>query len=179
MYNDYKIENVELLNYVGLSKKELLKTLEWRNNVNIRSKMFNSNIITENDHLNFVESLKQLNERTYWLCRHKGRDIGVIYLYNWNKQSVWWGYFSNPEFLTSSYGVLMEQVVMELVFNKLNYKELLCESLRTNTSVLKIHKLFGFKEISIENRVVIMKNNKNQWAEQKEELAPLMNMFRR
>ena len=76
-------------------------------------------------------------------------------------------------------GVLMEQVVMELVFNKLNYKELLCESLRTNTSVLKIHKLFGFKEISIENRVVIMKNNKNQWAEQKEELAPLMNMFRR
>lgn len=76
---EYESHGFTFKNFVMLTLEEKLKILEWRNSDKVRQVMVNKEIITENDHLKFIESLKERDDCYYWLVKNKnGDDIGVL-----------------------------------------------------------------------------------------------------
>ncbi len=97
--NIFEFKNYTYKNYVLLSNQEKKMILEWRNHTNNRKWMFNQNIILLDNHLNFIESLKENSNSFYWLVIKEGTPIGginLIHLQSDNK-SAEIGYFLDPD----------------------------------------------------------------------------------
>lgn len=58
IYKDYTITN--FINTIDIEKKLIL---DWRNDENVRKWMVNKNIISYNEHLNYINSLKNNNQK--------------------------------------------------------------------------------------------------------------------
>ncbi len=60
---------LELINFVDMSLDEKKMVLEWRNHPNIRKYMYNRYTISLEEHLNYIESLKNAKDKRYFLVR--------------------------------------------------------------------------------------------------------------
>ncbi len=52
-------------NFIDCSQIELENILDWRNEANIRENSFNSDIISRENHFNYIKSLKNRKDRFY------------------------------------------------------------------------------------------------------------------
>lgn len=59
-------------NFVMLSDEEVKNVWQWRNDESIRKWMYNSDIIPWDNHLKFIESLKNREDKYYWLVSDTG-----------------------------------------------------------------------------------------------------------
>ena len=82
-YKIYTLDGYTYENFVSLDRKELEMILTWRNHAEIRKWMMNTAPITLEDHLAYVESLKQRDDAYYWLVRRGGIPVGFLIL--WEK----------------------------------------------------------------------------------------------
>ena len=84
-YKIYTLDGYTYENFVSLDRKELEMILTWRNHAEVRKWMMNTAPITLEDHLAYVESLKQRDDAYYWLVRqwrsssHPRRTYGRAY----------------------------------------------------------------------------------------------------
>jgi len=113
---DLEVHGVSFKNFIKLNNNEIIEVLNWRNHEQVRSMMISKEIISINDHIQFIEKLKKTNEKVYWVAIFKGKLIGVVDLYNINEESAFWGYYLNPEYIGSSYGILLEYLILEIAF---------------------------------------------------------------
>lgn len=87
----------DIINYVDCSREQLLEILRLRNLDAIRLRMANPNIISEENHFNFVERLKGNKDRVYFAVYCDGTLVGTYNLTK-EKEGVWErGIFANPE----------------------------------------------------------------------------------
>lgn len=56
-HGNFKIKELEVINFIKLSDEERKMVLDWRNHENIRKWMYSDDIITEEGHANFVDKL--------------------------------------------------------------------------------------------------------------------------
>lgn len=105
-YKDYQIDNYLYRNFITLSLDEKEKVLEWRNNEKIRRWMNHSEIIPLDNHLRYIESLKNRDDVFYWLVYKDGEAVGVVDILNVEEEnnSVETGYYLNPDLLDSGFG---------------------------------------------------------------------------
>lgn len=71
-------KNAILRNFTELESYEIERVLDWRNSENIRLNSFNKHIITDNEHLNFIKSLRQKNDKIYNMAYIDNAPAGVI-----------------------------------------------------------------------------------------------------
>lgn len=75
----YESHGYKFKNFVSLTHEEKLMILEWRNHNKVRRMMVNKDIISEAEHLRFIENLKEREDCFYWLViDREGNDIGVL-----------------------------------------------------------------------------------------------------
>ena len=165
-------------NFTSLSIEDAKEVLEWRNHELVRKQMFTSDTITFENHLRFIESLKQSNRKLYLRVRWKNDSIGVIDYYDVEDETAFWGLYLNPKFIGSAWGVYLEFIAIEYAFCALNLKELQCETLESNEAVLKIHSFFNFSTINVQNKIVIMKIDKKTWNDNKHKISPLIKILK-
>lgn len=163
MENNIIISGVKLKNFVDLTDNEKVEILEWRNNIEVRKVMFEKEEISLENHLRFIESLKNNKSKLYYLAEMSEKSFGVIDYYNIQEKEAWWGYYVKPELIGKSFGVLLEFVVLEYAFNELKLEKLKCETLEINKPVVKLHNSFGFKEVQNIDGVVEMEITKDVW----------------
>lgn len=148
---DIEIHGVIFKNFSNISESERHEILNWRNDDLVRSMMISKDIISFENHLKFLENLKKSDDKAYWIAEYKTRKIGVVDLYNISSDKAFWGYYLNPQFIGSSYGILLEYLILEIAFSVFKLKELCCESLTINESVIKTHSFFGYSTIEEKN----------------------------
>lgn len=95
----YESHGYKFINFVDLTLAQKEMILSWRNHEKVRSMMVNKEIISFEDHLNFIEGLKERTDCYYWLVFDStGVEIGVfdILHVDYQKDQGEIGYYLNP-----------------------------------------------------------------------------------
>lgn len=75
----YESHGYRFKNFVCLNEEEKKMILAWRNHEKVRSVMVNKDIISYEDHLKFIDSLKNREDCCYWLVIDPvGANVGVL-----------------------------------------------------------------------------------------------------
>lgn len=87
---------IEIINFTDACKDDLLWVLSLRNRDDIRIQMDNSNIISEQEHLNFALNLKHKRKHELWYLfkiNHKNLGVYCFKDINWEKRDFCAGCF--------------------------------------------------------------------------------------
>lgn len=148
------MNSIELINFIDLTYEQKEMILNWRNHPKIRKWMYNQNEISLEEHLFFIESLKNSEKKLYFLIKNEGNFIGVIDFVDITSESLHMGIYSNPN-LYGQGSILLNEII-KYSFENLKVNKIFSEVFELNTKALELYKSFGFEEIS---KKEINKNN--------------------
>ena len=152
IYEDYTITN--FINTIDIERKLIL---DWRNDENVRKWMVNKNIISYNEHLNYINSLKNNNQKLCFLVKDKESYLGIVEFdeINLDEKSTYFGLNSNPKNEKPGLGRILEEISIYLAKEKLGLEKLKLFVFIDNKQVINLHKKYGFvivNEKDIEGR---------------------------
>lgn len=143
---DYVLEKdgYHLINYSNLSQKDSLKLLAIRNHHSVRTRMVNSNLISEENHLNFILNLPKQNVG-YWALKYKNDLLGSISLVDYNEKegSFVGGNFIAPKMIGSGFGAVINYYMHYVAFEKIKCNKIKAIVKKDNINAIRINKLFG------------------------------------
>ncbi len=156
---------ITLVNFVDLSLAQKRMVLSWRNNPDIKKWMYTQDDIKEEDHLNFIDSLRTREDKKYFLVRKGETEIGVIDFNDIQKDSCIMGIYSNPNI--SGVGKLLIEEIINYGFNILKVEKIFSEVFKKNERGINLYKKYGFKEIDIKEinnqKVICMELVNENW----------------
>lgn len=132
-----------------IDDSELLMMLSWRNQENVRKNMYNTHIISEEEHLSWYEKSVRNNPSVQYFMYENAQQkpLGIVCFTNidrTNQQSSW-GFYTTYE-APKGTGSCMEFLALDYAFNELKLHKLSCEVLEHNLAVVRLHKKFGFQQ---------------------------------
>jgi len=150
------LKSFELVNFIDLDQKEKLMVLSWRNDERIRKWMITEDIISQDSHFKYIESLASKKDSLYFLVKKEDNPIGVIDFTRINNDTkkAEIGIYSNPEL--KGVGSFLMQEIINYGFNVLEVKILIAKVFYRNRKALKLYKKFDFREIVIDKEIIIM-----------------------
>lgn len=152
---------VRLLNFTDLTLDEKKMVLAWRNAESIRKWMFTQEEITLENHLNYIDSLLNRQDRRYFLVKQNDKAIGVIDFTNIHDNQADIGLYAKPNL--RGVGNLLMQSIIDYGFKTLKVNRLISEVFETNEAAVKLYTKFGFKRIGQRETILIMElHNENQ-----------------
>lgn len=165
MKNNIYINNTKfnLKNFVDLSNKESFYALKIRNHPDVRSQMYNSTLINQDEHFNFIKSLIGKEDTKYFLVSDNEIAIGVINFksINSNSKKCEFGIYANLEIDYLKKGYLLLSVAKKYALNILELKEMYLEVYAENMKALNLYKKNGFISyksiLKKKNEIITMK----------------------
>lgn len=139
-----------LKNFVDLTLNEKKMVLSWRNNFKVKKWMYTNNDIDLNEHLAFIDSLKNNDSKKYFLVLNNNQYIGVIDFININEKSLEMGLYTNPD-IKGVGGILLETII-KYSFEVLKTTKIFAEVFSENKKAYSLYKTFNFKEINEKNK---------------------------
>jgi len=137
------LKTIELVNFIDLNNKEKEMILSWRNHPNTKKWMFAKSDIEKKDHFNFIESLKNLEDKKYFLVLKKTNYIGVIDFTKISNDSTHIGIYKNPNI--HKVGDVLLSEIINYGFNSLKVSKLIAEVIEGNTKAIQLYKSNGFE----------------------------------
>ncbi len=142
-------------NYTILNEVEQKIALDFRNKDSNKKWMIDQDIISIDEHKNWIKSLYNDATMLYYLVFKNNIPFMSIDYHNIDliNQESYWGYFLGNENYKSEV-LKIEKIMIDIAFDRLNIEKLLCIN-DINNHVINIHKFFGFKEdkiVKINNR---------------------------
>ena len=141
-----KIEERVLLKEIDESELELI--LNWRNQKQIREVMFNSDLISYEQHLIWYERLQESNTTLSRIFYFDNIPHGVINIHEIdykNKKCKWGFYIGNRE-APKGMGTILGYTALNYIFIDLEMRKLCAEVLDFNKRSIHYHKKLGFIE---------------------------------
>ena len=147
--DNYDMNDVEIINFLNLSSEEREIVLDWRNHENIRKWMYSDNIISLDEHINFIDQLVRDTNNFYWVVKNKdGLYLGTIYLNrtDFKNKHAYIGIYVNPYNEIKNKGYLLIQSIKSLAFEIAGLHTLKLEVINNNRKAINFYKKSGFKE---------------------------------
>ena len=138
------MENIKLINFTKLTFQEKKMILDWRNHPEIRQWMYNQDEIKLEEHLSFIEHLKEANNKLYFLVKKENEYIGVIDFVNINHESLEMGIYTNPNLF--GYGKILLKQLINYAFNILKVKKIYAEVFAENQKAYNLYKRLYFED---------------------------------
>jgi len=157
--------NVSLINFIDMTLDEKEMVLLWRNHPSIKQWMYNDKDIALENHLAFIESLRNSTDKLYFVVKQENEFIGVIDFTEIHKPEVYFGLYANPNAKIAGVGRILENICIDYAFNILKVDTLKLEVFAENEKAINLYKKFNFKEITkkiVNNREVICMELKNE-----------------
>lgn len=119
----------------------------WRNFPSVREKMYTWHEIPEDEHQRWWARTKSADCHKYFIYEYRDVPTGVVSFNNIDEgnQNASWAFYASPDAERGT-GSRMEFLALDYAFFDLKHHKLSCEVLDFNTSVIKLHKKFGFVE---------------------------------
>ena len=146
---------IELINFTDLTLEEKKMILSWRNNDKVKQWMYNTDDISIENHLNFIESLKNTTNKLYFLVKENDIYLGVIDFTNISEKNCDFGLYANIDL--KGVGVKLLDTICDYTFNTLNIKYLNGEVFKENIKAISLYRKFKFKFKEINKKII---NNK-------------------
>ena len=150
-------------NFINLSEEEKELVLQWRNSDRVRLRMNNSNIIELQDHMRWINGLKDNKETLYFLFEINGNPAGVFdysQINNTDKTCVCGSYIGDENYL--GYGILLNYFGFEYAFSQLDTERINISVLKSNKRVFEMHKnIFNAKLYRENDKEYFMYLDKN------------------
>ncbi len=153
-------------NFIHISLDEKEKILNWRNSDRVRLKMNNQDIIPLENHLKYIDSLKNRKDCVYYLFYIDENPVGVFYLtdIDESKKSCMVGSYMGDMDRGGGFGIFLFYYNLYLAFEKYDMQEVFANVLKNNPRVYKIHKKFFNAIDKYENeKEWYILWNKNSW----------------
>lgn len=142
-------QEILFIHFSKLDKQLAREVLAWRNHPEIRKWMYNKDIISEEDHFEFLEKLPRQRHRYYWLVKEGNKDLGVIDLSNCRGGESEWGFYLNPKYIGGGKAIRLFHHALHFFFQKIRlnkvYGYVACE----NTNSLLLNELFDMKMVAL------------------------------
>lgn len=173
---------ITLVPLISLDIKSKMKLREIRNEEGIRKWMYTDHIISVNEHLKWMNRLKQDHEEiVFAVVGDKHSPLGVVSINSidrLHKKANWTFYLT--ETARGGLGATLEYSFISFIFESLGIEKLNCEVIEGNDIVVNLHKKFLFQEEGF-RRSNIIKNGvrvgvhflgltKNDWLAGKNEI---------
>lgn len=145
-------DRYEVINYVDCTREQNLDILALRNRDDVRSWMVNPEVIPEENHFKFVESLKGNPNRLYYAVYKNGVLLGTYNLTN-EGEGVWErGIIANP----STQGTGQTEKWERQILSSLPYeiKAVSAKVKQDNLRSIKYHEKLGYKEQSRDDEYI-------------------------
>lgn len=146
LHQSFVDDEVEFIHFSQLDKTLTWEVLAWRNHPEIRRWMYNKNIISENDHLQFLRLLPQQRQRYYWLVRKGGKNWGVVDLSNYQNGESEWGFYINPAYMGSGKAIQLFHHALQFFFTKIRLRSVYAYVGCYNTNSLLLNELFDMQQ---------------------------------
>jgi UDP-4-amino-4,6-dideoxy-N-acetyl-beta-L-altrosamine N-acetyltransferase len=165
-----------MINYIHINKKKfVLKkfedlcddesnfALKIRNHPDVRSQMYNSNVIDKNEHLKFIKSLLGKEDTKYFLVFANEVAIGVINFksIDCKLKKCEFGIYANLDSDYPKKGYLLISVAKKYALTALELKEIYLEVYAENVKALNLYKKNGFTNYKSifkkKNEIITMK----------------------
>ncbi|QKF72302.1 UDP-4-amino-4,6-dideoxy-beta-L-AltNAc o-acetyltransferase [Aliarcobacter faecis] len=149
--------------FIFLDENESKEILELRNQKYIKDNMLNRENISLENHINFINSLKTLEDRKYFAILEGNEIIGSLNFIK-NKELIWGLYFKeeiNPILKSCT-----TYLFLEYIFNKFDEK-INSFVKKSNIVALNFNKNFGFKSFKEDEEIIYLKLSNKDWQNQK------------
>jgi len=140
------MSNISLINFIDLTLEEKELVLSWRNNPDIRKWMFTTETISLEQHLKFIETLKNSKDKQYFVVKDDTNYLGVIDFCNVTKTSLEMGLYKNPKI--ANVGKILLNTIINYSFTILKVSNIISEVFESNKKAYELYKEIGFKPIS-------------------------------
>ncbi|NRB51099.1 MAG: UDP-4-amino-4,6-dideoxy-N-acetyl-beta-L-altrosamine N-acetyltransferase [Saprospiraceae bacterium] len=138
-------QEILFIHFSKLGNKLAREVLAWRNHPEVRRWMYNKDVISEEDHFEFLEQLPRQRHRYYWLVKEGDKDLGVIDLSNCAGGESEWGFYLNPKYIGGGKALRLFHHALHFFFRKIRlnkvYGYVACE----NNNSLLLNELFDMK----------------------------------
>ena len=141
-------KKIKLVQITAIDVEAQMKVREIRNEENIRKWMYTDHIIGVNEHLNWLNSLKQDNRQIVFVVLDGGLNpIGVISVNEIDRRhkKADWGYYLTEK-ARGGLGSTLWYSIINFIFDTLRLEKLNSEVIEGNEAVVALHKKFWFKE---------------------------------
>lgn len=150
-----------LISFTDLTLDEKKMVLAWRNHESIRKWMFTQEEITLEDHLNYIDSLPNRQDRRYFLVKQDNEAIGIIDFTNIHDDQADIGLYAKPHL--RGVGKLLMHSIIEYGFTTLKANRLISEVFETNEAAIQLYTKFGFEPIGKQETILTMElRNENR-----------------
>lgn len=145
-------DRYEVIDYVECAREQHLDILALRNRDDVRSWMVNPEVISEENHFKFVESLKDNPNRLYYAIYKNGMLVGTYNLTN-EGDGVWErGIIANPSTQGTGQTEKWERQILSSL--PLDIKAVFAKVKQDNLRSIKYHEKLGYKEQSRDNECI-------------------------
>ena len=140
----------DIKNFKDLNSEEKELVLLWRNNDNIRKWMHTKDVITLNNHLNFIDELALSEDKCYFLVCKQDEPLGVIYFTEIKKgNSCYFGVYINP--VLKGLGSDFMLLILNYAKKHFKVKQIYAEVFKRNDRAISLYENMKFKTIKTEN----------------------------
>jgi UDP-4-amino-4,6-dideoxy-N-acetyl-beta-L-altrosamine N-acetyltransferase len=110
-----------------------------------RENLYSDGVVTAESHRAFVCSLPK--EDYLWVVCREDEPCGIVSVYHDNLRDgrCEWGRFVIDDSFRRA-GAMVEFMILEFVFGKMERHKLFCEVFEQNAAVISLHQKFGFRE---------------------------------
>ncbi len=135
------------VDFVNLTQEEQLRVWRWRNHVNVRRWMYQSESFSLSEHLAFIQSLVRCCDKQYFLIKKQQQDLGVIDFVNidFKNKSCEFGLYVNPDRTLPGTGRVLEAAAIQYAFELLKLETIQVTVFCDNQRSLNLHRKCGFK----------------------------------
>ena len=166
-------------NFTKTTLEERKLILSWRNSDRIRLKMVNREIIPLENHLKFIEGLKDRTDCVYWLIYIDETPVGAAYDtdINLSDNTRSGGMYIGDEEYTG-YGIPILYYGYQNYFENIGIKENVFDVLKTNKRIYQMHKkIFHARDKYETDKEWFLYHDMETYREMKADLEPKMKSF--
>ena len=138
--------SINFVNILDVDIETQMEVRNWRNDESIRKYMLNDNIITEEEHKNWLESLAKTKQNMLFLACLNEDIIGVASIINadYTNKTCSWGQYLSPKHLGLGLGFFIEYYFLNYIFDNFEFEKINSEILSNNKKNIRLHDKLGF-----------------------------------
>ena len=125
-------------------KSDLKTILDWRNNPEIRKRMFNQNKIKLDEHKDWFAEASRNPNKVLLIFEVYSEPMGYINFNLKNKKECDWGFYIAPG-SQKGIGSRMGKLAINYAFKKLKVTKIEAQAISSNQPSIKYHLKLGFK----------------------------------
>lgn len=126
----------------------------------VRFYMVNAEVFTFEQHLKFVETLKNQNDRIYWAACMDNTFLVAVNFHPLNQNENWgeWGIFVNPIYMGQGIAKYVGKIFMEQVAQKMSIEIVKAKVKVNNLRSIQFHRRIGFEMVGNDEAYLYMEN---------------------